>query len=367
MAQSPQPVSIEDALAGDAFDALIDARSPAEFAEDHLPGALNWPVLDDAQRARVGTLYVQDSPLAARKLGATLACRNIAAHLEAQLADKPREWRPLVYCWRGGQRSGSLALVLAQVGFRTGQLRGGYKAFRAHVRTQLQTLPAPLRFVVLCGRTGSGKTRLLQALRAAGAQVLDLEGLAHHRGSVLGALPGLPQPTQKQFDTRVWHALQSLDPARAVFVESESAKIGRLSVPPALLAHMHDKGQPLRLRTADAARAELLLADYAQSTLAPEALCTLLEGLRALRGGERVERWQALARARQWPQLVAALLHEHYDPLYERSMQRSYAGLAQAPQLQVERGDDAEFAALAATLRAQAEAGIEDHGLDCPA
>lgn len=356
MAIAPQQVDIDEALAAGAFDALIDARSPAEFAEDHLPGALNWPVLGDEERARVGTLYVQDSPLAARKLGAALACRNIAAHLEAHLADKPRGWRPLVYCWRGGQRSGSLALVLAQVGFRTGQLRGGYKAFRAHVRRALDELPIGLRFIVLCGRTGSGKTRLLQALRQAGAQVLDLEGLAHHRGSVLGALPGLPQTTQKRFDTRVWSALRGFDAARAVFVESESAKIGRLSVPPALLARMHEHGSPLRLGTEDAARVALLLADYEESTLDPEALCALLEALRALRGGERVERWQALARARQWPQLVTALLQEHYDPLYEHSMQRSYAGLAQAPQWRIERGDAAELAALATGLRAQFDA-----------
>jgi len=350
MAMSPKIVDVEQALAPGAFDALIDARSPAEYADDHLPGALNWPVLDDEERARVGTVYVQESPLAARKIGAALVCRNIAAHLDAHLADKPRQWRPLVYCWRGGQRSGSLALVLAQIGFQTAQLRGGYKAFRAHVREAIGPLAQALDLRVLCGRTGSGKTRLLQALRAAGAQVLDLEGVAQHRGSVLGALPGLPQPTQKRFDTLVWDALRRLDPARPVFVESESAKIGRLSVPPPLLAQMHARGQPLRVATADTARVALLLADYEESTLAPEALCALLEGLRALRGGERVSRWQALARARQWPQLVAALLQEHYDPLYERSMQRSYPGLSTAPQLVIEQGDEAEFAALAARL-----------------
>ncbi|HNT37827.1 MAG TPA: tRNA 2-selenouridine(34) synthase MnmH [Rubrivivax sp.] len=366
MARSPQSVDIEDALAPGAFDALIDARSPAEFAEDHLPGALNWPVLDDAERVRVGTLYTQDSPLAARKLGAALVCRNIAIHLETQLADKPREWRPLVYCWRGGQRSGSLALVLSQVGFRSAQLRGGYKAFRAHVRASLETLPASLRFVVLCGRTGSGKTRLLHALRAAGAQVLDLEGLAQHRGSVLGALPGLPQPAQRHFDSRVWKALRELDPARPVFVESESARIGRLAVPPALLRRMHTDGKPLHLVTADRARVALLEADYVDGTLAPEALCALLGGLRALRGGARVERWQALARARQWAPLITALLQEHYDPLYERSMRRSYAGLAQAPQLHVARGDAAELAALAAALHAQEQAEAGTKSPDCP-
>jgi len=350
MAQVPQLVSLAAALAPGVFDALIDVRSPAEFAIDHLPGAVNWPVLDDAQRAQVGTLYVQESPLQARKLGAALVCRNIATHLEQQLTDKPREWRPLVYCWRGGQRSGSLALVLAQVGFRTGQLSGGYKAFRERVRDDLQTLPAALDFRVLCGRTGSGKTRLLQALQAAGAQVLDLEGMARHRGSVLGALPGLPQPTQKQFDTQVWAALRQFDAGRPVFVESESARIGRLAVAPALLARMHAQGRPLQLHTRDSARVALLLHDYADSTVNVQALCALLQPLRELRGAERVQQWQALAQARRWPELITALMDEHYDPLYTHSMRRSYPGLAEAPTLHIERGDDVEFAALAATL-----------------
>ena len=346
-----QPMAVAAALAAEAgFDDLIDVRSPAEFAEDHLPGAVNWPVLDDEERARVGTLYVQVSPLAARKLGAALVTRRIAALLEAHVQDRPREWRPLVYCWRGGQRSGSLALVLSQIGFRTAQLQGGYKAFRAHVRTELETLPARFAYRVLCGRTGSGKTRLLQALREAGAQVLDLEGLARHRGSILGALPGQPQPTQKAFDTAVWRSLAGFDAARPVFVESESARIGSLRVPEPLLAAMHGRGQCLRVDTDDAARVALLLDDYRGSTQTPEPLCRLLDGLVELRGRERVGRWQALARDGQWPQLAAALMAEHYDPLYERSMRRSYPGLAAAPAIRLQRGDAAELAATAAAL-----------------
>jgi tRNA 2-selenouridine synthase len=349
MAHGPQPVTVAAALAA-GFDDVIDVRSPAEFAEDHLPGALNWPVLDDEERARVGTLYVQTSPLAARKLGAALVARRIAELLLAHVQDQPREWRPLIYCWRGGQRSGSLALVLAQIGFRTAQLQGGYKAFRAYVRDELDALPARHGYRVLCGRTGSGKTRLLQALREAGAQVLDLEGLARHRGSILGALPGLPQPTQKAFDTAVWQALAGFDAARPVFVESESARIGSLRVPEPLLTAMHGRSQCLRIDTDDAARIALLLDDYRVSTLDPEPLCRLLDGLVELRGRERVGRWQALARGGQWPQLVAALMAEHYDPLYERSMRRSYPGLAAAPAIRLQRGDAAELAATAAAL-----------------
>ena len=326
--RSISPAETAAGLAG--FDAIIDARSPAEFAEDHLPGAINWPVLDDAQRRVVGTLYVQTSSLEARKLGAAMAARNIADHLDRWIADKPRDWQPLVYCWRGGQRSGSLAWFLDQIGFRTAKLAGGYKGFRSVIRQDLQDWPARLDFQVLAGRTGSGKTRLLQALAAEGAQVLDLEGLAQHRGSILGGVPGKPQPTQKHFDSRLWQALRTLDAGRPVYVESESKKIGRLQVPDALIAQMHATRQVLRVDMGDAARVQLLLEDYGFFADDPEAFCTLLDGLVQLRGRETVERWQALARAGAWAEVFGQMMSEHYDPLYNRSMDRHYAGLAQA-------------------------------------
>ena len=223
------------------FDALIDTRSPAEYAEDHIPGAINLPVLDDAQRAQVGTIYAQQSPFAARKLGAALVARNIAQHLQTQLAHHPKQWKPLVYCWRGGQRSGAMTLVLGQIGWGARQLEGGYRAFRRRVISDLEQWPARHRFIVLHGPTGSGKTALLQALAGQGAQVLDLEALARHRGSVLGATALDTsvvdcQPGQKAFETGIWQCLRGLDPARPVFVESESRRIGRLSVPSALFA-----------------------------------------------------------------------------------------------------------------------------------
>ncbi|WP_395702424.1 tRNA 2-selenouridine(34) synthase MnmH [Aquabacterium sp.] len=315
-------------LAG--FDTIIDVRSPAEYAEDHLPGAVNWPVLDDEERRIVGTLYVQESPLAARKLGAALVSRNIARWLEQGVQDKPREWQPLVYCWRGGQRSGSLALVLDQIGFRTTRLEGGYKGFRTLVREGLNALPARFDFQVLLGRTGSGKTRLLQALGAAGAQVLDLEALACHRGSLLGGVPGRPQPAQKRFDTLLWQALRALDPARPVFVEAESRKIGALQLPDALVMQMQQQGRCVQVEMPEAARIALLLEDYAPLTAEPETLCSLLQGLVSLRGHATVERWQSLARAADWPGLLAELLAQHYDPLYKRSTDQLYRGIAQA-------------------------------------
>lgn len=338
------------------FDAVIDVRSPAEYADDHLPGAVNWPVLDDAERRTVGTLYVRTSPLAARKVGAALVARNIAAHLERHLRDCPREWQPLVYCWRGGQRSGALAWFLDQIGFRAVRLAGGYKAFRALVRAELGTLPQRFDFRVIAGRTGSGKTRLLHALADRSAQVLDLEALANHRGSILGGLPEQPQPSQKRFDTLLWQTLSTLDPARPVFVESESRRIGAVQLPDALLGRMRTSAQCLRVETDDAARLRLLQDDYGFFARDPERFCALLEGLVELRGRAQVARWQALARAGDWAGVFGALMREHYDPLYRRSIDRHYAGFATAPAVALaDTGPDALRAA-ARRLLASAEA-----------
>jgi tRNA 2-selenouridine synthase len=350
---SLKPLGAADALARlTTFDAVIDVRSEAEFAEDHLPGAVNWPVLNNDERIVVGTTFVQVSALEARKIGAALVARNIAAHLDREMPGLPREWQPLVYCWRGGQRSGTMAWFLSQVGFRTAQVVGGYKAYRAVVREQLDTLPGALSFTVLCGRTGSGKTRLLQALAAQGAQVLDLEGLAVHRGSVLGGVPGLAQPSQKAFESALWDRLRGFDPARPVFVESESAKIGVLRVPEVLLQRYRDQGRCVVVELPDAERVRLLLEEYASFAADPQRFCALLDGLVELRGRATVQRWQALAGEGQWAACFAALMAEHYDPLYDRSMKRYFAALEGAPRLAVEEATAAAFDAAAARLLA---------------
>ncbi|HEY8880891.1 MAG TPA: tRNA 2-selenouridine(34) synthase MnmH [Roseateles sp.] len=334
----------------DRFDAIIDVRSPAEFAEDHMPGALNWPVLDNQERHDVGLLYAT-SPFEARKLGAALVARNIARHIEASAADLPKNWRPLVYCWRGGQRSGSMHWFLGQIGFRSRQLQGGYKAYRAQVRDDLSTLPARFSWQVLCGRTGSGKTRLLQALQREGAQVLDLEALAAHRGSVLGALPDEPQPSQKAFDSALWAALRGLDPGRPVFVESESRKIGRITVPEAQLAAMRGaRSACVWISMPEAARVELLLQDYGHFSADPEGFCRALDGLIELRGRARVEAWQNGARAGDWAAVFAELMREHYDPGYERSLRGHFPALAHAREVALPDGSPDRMQAAARSL-----------------
>ncbi len=331
-----------------SFDAIIDARSPGEFALDHIPGALSLPVLDDAERARIGTLY-NEAPLEAKRLGAALVARNIARHLEVALAGKAKQWRPLVYCWRGGKRSGAFAHVLREVGWAAHTLEGGYRAYRRGIVELLAALPAQFAFRVVHGATGSGKSRLLRALAGTGAQVLDLEALAAHRGSVLGELPDQPQPSQKMFESRLYAALAALDRRRTVFVEGESRKIGQLQVPEALIAAM--RASACVLLEADLeARVALLMEEYRHFFAAPDALAAQLDCLAPLHGRERVAAWKALAASGAWPQLVERLLAEHYDPAYRRSAERNFARLPQAPVLRVPAADEKIFARMAQEL-----------------
>jgi tRNA 2-selenouridine synthase len=343
-----------DALEPGAFDSVIDVRSPAEFAEDHVPGALSCPVLDDAERARIGTIYKQDSPFRAKKLGAALVARNIARHLETGFAGMERGWRPLVYCWRGGKRSGAMAHVLREVGWHAATLEGGYRAYRRHVVARLAALPGGLGFRVIHGATGSGKSRLLRALADAGAQVLDLERLAAHRGSVLGDLPGRPQPSQKWFESLLLEQLAALDPARPVYVEGESRKIGQLQVPEALIEAMR-AAECLLLEADIETRVALLMDEYRHFFADRAALDAQLDCLAGLHGRARVDEWKALGARGAWAELVARLLLEHYDPAYRRSALRNFARLPQAGTLRVATAADSAFAALAEALANEAE------------
>jgi len=307
----------------DAFDTVIDARSEDEFVLDHLPGAVNWPTLNNTERQHIGTLYAQVNPFEARKRGAALAARNIAVHIEREVIDKPKDWKPLTYCWRGGQRSGALSLILSQIGFRVTLIEGGYKAFRAALVQDIGHLVQGLRFQVISGPTGSGKTRLLQALAAQGAQVLDLEQLANHRSSVLGAIPGLVQPCQKRFDTLIWDCLRHFDTSQPVYIESESKKVGNVSVPDVLVQAMR-QSPCLNLQLPDTERVALLLEDYDYLVRDVAYFCDRLSVLTALKGRAVVEGWQAQARAGQFAPVVQDLLSNHYDPAYFDSMQRNF-------------------------------------------
>jgi tRNA 2-selenouridine synthase len=337
----------------DQFEAVIDARSEGEHALDHIPGALNWPTLDNAERIAIGTMYKQVNAFEAKKRGAALAARNIAAHIERELLDKPRTWKPLVYCWRGGNRSGSLATILGAIGFHVTLIEGGYKAWRAALVEDLTPQALRLHYRVICGPTGSGKTRLLQALATQGAQVLDLEALANHRSSVLGHIPGLQQPSQKRFDSLIWDALRKFDPALPVFIESESKKVGNVRVPDALINAMRTS-PCIDLQLANEERVALLLEDYEFFVTDPAHFCERLQALIELRGKGVVDGWVEKVAAGKTPEVVLELLTQHYDPMYSASIQRNFKqyGQAQACVLSNRSGD--ALAAAASQLNREA-------------
>ena len=352
--KTPQILSIDNVLDDPAqlSRPVVDVRTPAEFAEDHLPGAINHPVLSNEERVLVGTLNRQAGSFEANVRGASLVTANIAAMLAGPLAVMPREWSPLLYCWRGGSRSWSLATVLARVGWRVALLDGGYRSYRQRVVSDVDNLAGALSFRVVAGPTGSGKTLVLQRLAARGAQVLDLEALANHRGSVLGSVPDSPQPSQKAFDALLWRELRRFDASRPVLVESESRKIGRLHLPESLIMRM--RASPcVRLEAPVDVRVRLLRSQYPHLEEDRAGFDVRLERLVPLYQDRRVGEWRALADAGQWDRLVERLLLEHYDPAYHRSMLRNYAGVGEAPGVVLEAATDSALSEAAGKLLLQ--------------
>lgn len=341
-----QPVRLADRH---AYDVIIDARSPAEYARDHIPGAINCPVLDDEERRIVGTLYVQTGAFEARRLGGAMVAANLAKHLRGRFADEPACWKPLVYCWRGGLRSGSMATWLRLVGWNAQQLAGGYKTWRRHVIDTLEAQAPRLPLVVVCGATGSAKTRVLHALAAQGHQILDLEALARHKGSLLGALPDQLQPSQTAFETALASAIESFDMAKPVFVEGEGRRIGRLNVPMPL-ANRARTAPLVELQVPHAARLDYLLRDYAYLGDRPQWLADQLTPLKSLHGKAIVSAWQEMALAGQLPQLFSELATKHYDPAYARSQRNYFRAWEGRQVVHVQALTDEGIAALAADI-----------------
>ncbi len=307
--------SLQSILDSD-FDTIIDVRSPAEFALDHIPGAINLPVLNDLERAEVGTVYTQDSRFRARKIGAAHIFTNTAAHVAGPLAHYDGSWRPLIYCWRGGQRSGSFGYLLDQIGWRAKIIQGGYKAYRALVHQTLYKDPVSHRIVLLDGNTGTAKTELLQRMAARGHQVIDLEGLAGHRGSLLGNLG--PQPSQKSFESKLASQLCRMDPARPILIEAESSKIGERIIPPMLWSAMRTAPR-IEITAPVAARAEYLTRIYNDLWQDDLELLRLLEPLQSIRGEAVVARWRAQIADANMNGLACSLMTDHYDPAYLKS------------------------------------------------
>lgn len=307
-------ISLGD-LDGARFDTIIDVRAPAEFAEDHIPGAINLPVLSDEERARVGTIYVQESPFLARKVGASLVARNAATHIETHLMGFDGGWQPLVYCWRGGQRSGSFATILKQVGWRVNTIEGGYQSYRRLVVDRLYDAKFPAPVVLLDGNTGTAKTEIIARLPQHGVQSIDLEGLANHRGSALGDFGG--QPAQKSFESMLAAKVSALDPKRPVVIEAEGSRVGSLTVPPAVLTAMR-QAPCIEITASVNARAKYLTRAYADLVQDVPALVARLEKLVRLQGRETISIWSQMAHDGAHEMLAKCLIEDHYDPAYRK-------------------------------------------------
>ncbi len=336
----------------DSFDLVIDVRSPAEFALDHIPDAVNFPVLSNDERTQIGTLYKQVSPFAAKKLGAALVSKNIAEHIEKHLLELPREWRPLIYCWRGGERSGAFTHILNRIGWKAMQLESGYQGFRRTVIDGLEQAASTFTFQVICGMTGSGKTRVLQEVGQLDLQILDLEGLAVHRGSVLGNEPNIDQPSQKGFETALWNALRKLDPAKPVVVESESKKVGGLHIPDTLMEKIRN-GACIELRSSTQTRVSWLIREYHHFLTGTDNFKDKLALLTTHYGKVQIAKWNEAIDAGNFPELVEELLVKHYDPSYQSSIVRNFPQYKIENYVQLENDSDQAFAQAAKAIAAK--------------
>ena len=329
-------------------DEIIDVRSPKEYSADHIPGAVNLPVLNDEERKLVGWTYKNESSFKAKRIGAALVAKNIATHIELALSEKPETWSPVIYCWRGGKRSGSMSLVFRQIGWNAKQLSGGYKSFRRHVITDTNALASSFHYIVICGLTGTAKTDLIKEIKRQKGQALDLEGLAQHRGSVLGYDPNARQPSQKTFETNIWHELKKLDQTRPVFIESESKKIGDLRIPEPLISAFR-QGFCINITADINKRTDYLKQNYAHLILEPSTLAIQLNKLRSRHGNSGVDFWLDLISKGNWDEFIRDLLQKHYDASYSKSMQKNFHTFLEAPNYQL---DTLSHDALSSTVEA---------------
>lgn len=294
---------------------LVDVRSPGEYREDHLPGAVNLPVLDDDQRDRVGTIYHQESTFKARREGAKLICANAPDIIDTIDKHASQERPVVLYCWRGGQRSQSLSLILDRIGYNVHRLEGGYKSYRKRVHDYLREGRWDSPIVTLFGYTGSGKTRVLEQLNDQGESILDLEAAANHRGSAFGGVGLGDQPTQKSFERDLYEQLRHA-PA-PIYSEGESRKIGGRIIPDELFDRVVESPR-VWLEVPREVRVENISRDYPWREHREE-LTEKLTNLTERLGSDRVDSLRSQLRDGNVESVVDTLLTEYYDPAYEKS------------------------------------------------
>ena len=297
------------------FDTIIDVRSPLEFAEDHIVGAINCPVLSDLERQKVGTIYKKESSFKAKIIGSSLTAKNIAFHIENKFMEKKWSWQPLIYCWRGGQRSKAFSIVLSEVGWRTNQLKGGYKEYRNQVIKFLDNIGPKLKITLISGKTGSAKTKILKSIENEGGQILDLEGLANHKGSLLGKIPDLIQPSQKFFESLIFNKIQNLNLKDKIYIEAESSKIGNIHIPKSIWKKMINSPR-IEISANVELRAKFLVSYYDYMCNDPTLINPIIKGLKNRLSKKLFDEWTNLIDRKKWFDLTKSFLENHYDPSY---------------------------------------------------
>lgn len=295
---------------------VIDVRTPLEYAEDHLPGAHNIPILSNQERVEIGTMYKQQGAQAARMRGLELTCSRFAAMTHAAI--ERADGRPiLVYCWRGGLRSASMATLLETCGYPAVQLRGGYKAFRNQLLTYFEHFVPPAPLILIHGMTGSGKTTFINGLDRQQWTVIDLEGLARHRGSVFGACGLGEQPSQKHFDTQLWDALRQAPDDRPIVLEGESQRIGMISLPGCLYETMSAACKVWCTVSVDT-RVARLTEEYAHREYR-EPMAAALQRIQKKLGGPLSTELSHMLEQWDVPGLARTLVERYYDKLYYKN------------------------------------------------
>lgn len=292
---------------------LIDVRSPSEFKTENIPGSINIPIFDNEERELIGKTYIQESPEKAKSIGIEFASKRLP-NIYEQVSKLDKEYDKLIFfCARGGFRSSSLVSLFFTIGVNSFKLDKGYKGYRKYINDNLPEIVKGVRFVVLYGNTGAGKTDILKNLKDSGRDVLDLEGCANHRGSILGSVGLGDQNTQKTFESQIYKSLKDRK-SNVVFVEGESRKIGKVIIPEYIYERMNN-GINLCIETNLEIRIDNILRDYVHGT--DEELISALNYLRQQLGHDIIDKYIEMINKDQYREVIGDIMVKYYDPHYE--------------------------------------------------
>lgn len=297
---------------------FVDVRTKEEFEEFRIPEAANVPLFTKEEREKVSKVYYEKGEKEARLYALELVGPKLHKIVKELKKIKEDNKNVAVYCWRGGLRSLAVATVANLTGVGVWRLKGGYRAFRNFILKRIEEILKDKEVVVVYGKTGVGKTRMLRELQKEGVPIIDLEGLAGHRGSVFGGI-GLKQPSQKMFDALVWQELERLKESRFIVVEGESRKIGKLFIPEALWKKMVE-GRKVQVKLPLDERIKISMEDYRVDRFSPQVYLEALKRIRKILGDEKFREIGRLIEEKRYPEAVKELMVNYYDKLYRRSI-----------------------------------------------